>query len=880
MSGRCYDRESVPFKALDTLIDALASHLKSLPFASAALLLPDDVSLLAEVFPVLRRCEVVEKAPRRRVDSLDQQQVRQRAFAALRLLLERIGSRTPVIWFIDDLQWGDADSAAALFEILRPPDAPAIMFLGSFRSDEADASPFLTGWKARQELNGIHFDVQNVNVGPLSLEEATQLLINVVGKNNEVVKRRAVQFHAQAGGNPFLLVELAGCFDPETDAFHTTDIHAVLAKKLQELPSEAEALLRTVSVSGQAIEVEEVARAAGLVDSVEQILTRMRNARLLRVLGEKIDTYHDRIRYAILDELTPDEKRRMHRRLAEVIEDAGQGIDDAKIEALVGGQPDDGAQKSLPRVYDLAFHYDASGDQTRALAYSLLAARQARIQFAIDVASQQYAIAERNSQAAPELVRYQIARGNGEALMQLGRYDDAQREVDRAFELATSDYDISVARGLQSELALKLGYIDRSIEYSTDALKHVDIHVPQTQVGLWACLVRDTTIQAFHSMFPKWIRVGQSNSRVDLANHLLGKLCYAYYCHHVLYLLWASLAGLNRAAKLPPSPSLAFNYVVHANDMAVLGWHSRASRYYRAAMDLSTQLNDQWGAAHAMNHNSLGTLGAARFEETIEKALPGTIAFSKLGDLLETHFAHFSIGMSYFGLGQLDKALEKAQWIFDSCVRHSDNVFGPMALCLWARASRGQFPFDELVGCLGIFPGNNLGTMCVLMSEAYWHIHHQRFEEAVGCFQRASRLSRDNRYIVTYNSWIVSDYAMSLRLWIEAQLHQGLQVDKRLLRRWYQVARWANRLSWILPPERPRALRELAYTYAHRGQLAKGYALMVRSCESAKKMKAEYEYAKSLMGMGIIGKSLHNPQADEYMATARAQIETIEDFLY
>ena len=61
MSGRCYDRESVPFKALDALIGTLGSYLRSLSGADAALLMPDDIGVLAQVFPVLQRVEVVGK---------------------------------------------------------------------------------------------------------------------------------------------------------------------------------------------------------------------------------------------------------------------------------------------------------------------------------------------------------------------------------------------------------------------------------------------------------------------------------------------------------------------------------------------------------------------------------------------------------------------------------------------------------------------------------------------------------------------------------------------------------------------------------------------------------------------------------------------------
>src|SRR5206468_4736307 len=132
LAGRCYERESVPYKAFDGIVDALTRHMNRMSRADA--IVPRMASLLAQAFPVLLRVEAIAQAPKLEYSILDPQELRSRVFGAMRELLTRLGDRHPLVLVIDDLHWADADSLALLKEIFRPPDAPALLLLATMRT--------------------------------------------------------------------------------------------------------------------------------------------------------------------------------------------------------------------------------------------------------------------------------------------------------------------------------------------------------------------------------------------------------------------------------------------------------------------------------------------------------------------------------------------------------------------------------------------------------------------------------------------------------------------------------------------------------------------------------------------------------------------------
>lgn len=318
LTGRCYQRESVPYKGVDSLVDALHRYLSRQDPAAIDALLPRDIAPLEQLFPVLGDLVDLMRFRRRVVPELDANDQRQRAFASMRELLLRLAERTKLILVIDDAQWGDVDSAELLDEVLRGPDAPPLLFIAAYRSDAAERSPFVRAFRERLPALDLVLD-------PFTPEQSRRYALQLLGGNVSDPEAVAAIIAEESGGIPFFIGELVRAFTMAGPTILRRDatILEVLQVRLRSLHPPALGLLQMIAVHGRPILRAPLHRALS-GGEFEKTLTKLAAEHLIRtretVDGEAVEPYHDRIAEAALALLNPEELRQRHAQLAAALE--------------------------------------------------------------------------------------------------------------------------------------------------------------------------------------------------------------------------------------------------------------------------------------------------------------------------------------------------------------------------------------------------------------------------------------------------------------------------------------------------------------------------------------------------------------------------------
>jgi eukaryotic-like serine/threonine-protein kinase len=437
LQGRCYERESVPYKAFDGVVDSLSKQLSALRHGNVESVLPRNSMALARVFPVMLQVDAIFNARSSRPETLDPFTLRRQAFAALRELLGRIAARQPLLIHIDNLQWADDDSIFLLEDLLRPPDAPPLLMIGGFRTEDIESRPFLkrllqtTGGETSRELF----------VGPLPEEEARQLTRTLFISSGIPGEPFFESIVREAGGNPFLLEQLTryGMMS-ERAATAGISLTTMLEERIRQMPPGSNALLDTLAVARRPVNQDVALTAAGFQGDSQKLLSSLRAAQFVRSggTGYSVELYHDRIGETLVEMIGADEQKEIHRRLAQAIE--ARGLDDPEA------------------LYE---HYLGAGEEDRAAMHAQAAAHKAARALAFDRAALYYRRAIELMPEAANLVSLKI--GLGDALANAGRLAEAAKEFLEAAKMTSAGRALELQQRAGAHLLMG-GHIDEGLE--------------------------------------------------------------------------------------------------------------------------------------------------------------------------------------------------------------------------------------------------------------------------------------------------------------------------------------------------------------------------------------------------------------------------------
>jgi hypothetical protein len=348
--GRCDERERVPYRAFDFIIDDLATELVAMPRLAAVL---EHAGALGRVFPALGAALDTNDSPA----AEDLRVERERALIAMTQLFQQIVITRGTI-VIDDLQWADEDSlellALLVERVARPLTIVATWTVDSELPERLSAV-----------LDRLGSAAERIDVPAMTAPELVELMAALAPHAPTDRLQAAAR---QAAGNPYL-AELIG--REIADAGHADPHHAEL-RRLERLTPAERSVAEITSLAVGVATFEQLRALAELPSAqLQSVLRGLEDGRIIKVApsahGEPVYTfYHQRLRETAHDAIAPDARAALHGRYAHVIEAEGGGAD------------------------QLAYHHERGGNRERAAHWSVVAAEAARAQLAWAVAADWY----------------------------------------------------------------------------------------------------------------------------------------------------------------------------------------------------------------------------------------------------------------------------------------------------------------------------------------------------------------------------------------------------------------------------------------------------------------------------------------------------------
>ena len=281
LAGRCQPWESVPFNAVDGIVDSLAREIRHqktpeiLDVLGRSAAVPELFQALDGVAPpALDETVAVPQGER----------LIARAAAELRNVIEAAAGDRIAVIVVDDAQWGDYASARIFARLAAPNGNARTVIVLSFTSDDWRTSLLLQAL----DLDEIRPKPRRLELEPLSRAATAKMIREKHGRASQAL---VDGLYRESRGNP-ALIEMA-----------LADGNGSLAKaveaRLQSLSSAARSLFDIVLGSEVPVEQNELEQTLELIES-DEALRSLSAQRLIRITRTgnltEVAPFHERLR--------------------------------------------------------------------------------------------------------------------------------------------------------------------------------------------------------------------------------------------------------------------------------------------------------------------------------------------------------------------------------------------------------------------------------------------------------------------------------------------------------------------------------------------------------------------------------------------------------
>lgn len=572
---------------------------------------PLEASVLKAVIPDIATLigQPVEDAP-----ALEPQAAQLR----LHLTIESVFTRQnhPILLVLEDLHWA-GDSLALLSMLVRLAAQRPLLIVGTYRDDERPRLP--------NELPG----AQVIRLSRLTADQIADLSESMVGSGGRT-KEVIDLLERETEGNAFFLVEVMRALAESVGKLESIGartlprsiiaggIKQIVQRRLDRVPQDYRGLLKFAAIAGRLLDIDVLHIAVPELD-INRWLTTCAEYAVLEVLEGRWRFAHDKLREGLLDALSPEDQRELHKQVAIALEKRYGDADEY--------------------ISILAYHWAAAGDNSKELHYSLLAGAQANRTGASHDAIRYYQRAFQLDALDPsrtdDAQRARWSRALGQAYIGVGNFREAMEQLRRALTL--------------------LGYPE-----------------PTSNGKFAGSILRNIGKQFFHRVRMPKPNQQRSAILIDAAtSHLLLAELY-YFNNERIPVLNSALNALNLSEEAEPSVQQAQACSSFGVMMGILSRHGWAKNYGNRALKLARSLNDPAGLARVQARVGLHLLGVADLTTAETTYTEAVATFERIGDLVEWGRSSNALAYTHLFMGRYEDVLCRVDTLYGVAKRRND----------------------------------------------------------------------------------------------------------------------------------------------------------------------------------------------------------------